>query len=125
MTTLGLCTIQFGDGFHPPKDASYDEISEHLKLTLVPGSVELPADFDYSNLGFVWEITSMDFQTNTMLIQVNFTNAIWISASSDKDQLELDLIEYQYFMPLVKQSRKLQAANSTIRTAEVKNITTS
>ena len=34
-----------------------------------------------------------------MLIQVNFTEAIWISANPDPDNIELTLKNYEYFIP--------------------------
>jgi hypothetical protein len=47
-------------------------------MTMVSGNPELT---DLSKLAFIWEIVNFDDETGIMEIQVNYTEAIWISAS--------------------------------------------
>ena len=54
-----------------------------------------------------------------MLIQVNFTNAIWISASIDLDILDLSLLDYEYFIP--ESRRRMQEL--PLVEEEIKNFT--
>ena len=70
-----------------------------MELTVQPSSVD---SVDLTKFDFVWEIIEFDESSGLMLIQVNFTNAIWISAYSDPDYIELSLIDYEYFIPSVE-----------------------
>jgi hypothetical protein len=52
-------------------------VSEYIEIAVAPHSEIL----DVSKLNFVWELTEFDNTTGMMLIQVNFTTAIWVSTS--------------------------------------------
>ena len=66
-------------------------------MALIP--IQGGETIDQSKFDFIWEIIDFDLSHGVMLIQVNFTNAIWISANTDPDTLELSLIDYEYFIP--------------------------
>ena len=68
-----------------------------MQLSIRPSST----DTDITKFNFVWEIIEFDMNTGQMLIQVNFTNAIWISTTTDPDTIEFSLIDYEYFIPQV------------------------
>lgn len=76
-------TVKLGDGFYPPPDETLESISEYLLLAVIPtqGSTEI----DASKYTFVWELTEYDQISGVLLIQVNFTEAIWISVNPDPD----------------------------------------
>ena len=76
VSTLGLVTVKFGDGFYPPTTDSLDRISLQIELAIRPNE-ETP---DLSKLQFLWELINFDYKEGLMLIQVNFTNAVWVSA---------------------------------------------
>jgi len=49
---------------------------------MTAGEYEKTASFDISNLNFVWEAVEMDYQSNQLIIQINFTNAMYVSAET-------------------------------------------
>ena len=77
VSTLGLMTVLFGEGFYPPANHTLEMISQYIEIAVAPHS-EIT---DPSKLEFVWELIEYDNSTGIMLIQVNFTTAIWISTS--------------------------------------------
>ena len=70
-------TALFGEGFYPPANHTLEMISQNIEIAVAPHS-EIA---DPSKLEFVWELIEFDNSTGIMLIQVNFTTAIWISTS--------------------------------------------
>jgi hypothetical protein len=107
-------TVQFGDGFYPPEEDSLERVSENMQLSIRPSSM----DADQTKFDFIWEIIEFDESSGKMLIQVNFTNAIWISASTDLDDIDLSLLDYEYFIP--ESRRRLQ---EPVLEEEIKNFT--
>ena len=87
-----------------------------MEISIRPSSLEA----DLEKFEFVWEIIEFDEITGQMLIQVNFTNAIWISASTDLDNIDLSLLDYEYFIP--KSRRRMQEL-PLIEEEEKKNFT--
>ena len=86
-----------------------------MEISIRPSSLEA----DLEKFEFVWEIIEFDEITGQMLIQVNFTNAIWISASTDLDNIDLSLLDYEYFIP--KSRRRMQEL--PLVEEEIKNFT--
>ena len=109
-------TVQYGDGFYPPQEDSLERVSENMQLSIRPSSLEA----DLEKFEFVWEIIEFDESTGQMLIQVNFTNAIWISASTDLDNINLSLLDYEYFIP---ESRRRLQELPLVEEEEIKNFT--
>ena len=69
------------------------------------GEEDLPEDSNTKKFNLTWECTK--YFEDEMLIQINFTNPLWISSSRDvDDKLMVNLKDQQYFRSNYTRSRR-------------------
>jgi len=85
---------------------------------MVPGEYEKPAFYDISNLNFVWETVKMDFANSQLQIQVNFTNAMYVSPETIQDEMVLRIRNPNLFKSLEFDTRIAFSSSMMVSTVK-------
>ena len=114
ISTLGLVTIKFNQAI----DSSLltEDINTYFKPIVQPGAYEKTSTFNISKFDFVWNVTEFIEAEYTVLMQINFTDAIYISEVTEfKDELIIEFPLYEsikskgYDFPIEKKFRKISS----------------